>query len=105
MPSARVIESLERMFGRPLPEDFGVRHDMGSGFLISRDGDILTSDHVVADADDINHDYGGQHGRADKCPSQRAEVTRRRRVCGNERREQQSWRGRDQHGGWQQVGT
>jgi serine protease Do len=53
MPSARDIESFERMFGRPLPEDFGVRHDMGSGFLISRDGDILTSDHVVADADVI----------------------------------------------------
>jgi len=53
MPSARDIESFERIFGRPLPEDFGVRRDMGSGFLISRDGDILTSDHVVADADVI----------------------------------------------------
>jgi serine protease Do len=53
MPSARDIESFERIFGRPLPEDFGVRREMGSGFLISRDGDILTSDHVVADADVI----------------------------------------------------
>ena len=32
---------------------FRARHDMGSGFLISRDGEILTSDHVVADADVI----------------------------------------------------
>lgn len=52
-PSPRDIESFERIFGRSLPEDFGVRHEMGSGFLISRDGDILTSDHVVADADVI----------------------------------------------------
>jgi len=52
-PSAQDIEWFERIFGRPLPEDLGVRRDMGSGFLISRDGDILTSDHVVADADVI----------------------------------------------------
>ena len=52
-PSSEDIEWFERIFGRPLPENLGVRHDMGSGFLISRDGDILTSDHVVADADVI----------------------------------------------------
>jgi serine protease Do len=47
------MERFERVFGWPLPEEFRVRREMGSGFLISRDGEILTSDHVVADADVI----------------------------------------------------
>jgi serine protease Do len=46
-------EWFERFFGRPLPREPRVRREIGSGFLISRDGDILTSDHVVADADTV----------------------------------------------------
>jgi serine protease Do len=53
IPNPQDIERFERIFGRPLPEEFRVRREEGSGFLINRDGDILTSDHVVADADVI----------------------------------------------------
>ena len=53
IPNPQDIERFERIFGWPLPEEFRVRREEGSGFLISRDGDILTSDHVVADADVI----------------------------------------------------
>lgn len=43
----------ERFFGRAFPRDSRVRREGASGFLISPDGDILTSDHVVADVDVI----------------------------------------------------
>jgi serine protease Do len=47
------IDLLKRFLGRSLFKEPRVRHDAGSGFLISRDGDILTSDHLVVDADVI----------------------------------------------------
>ena len=43
----------ERFFGRAFPRRSRVRREAASGFLISPDGDILTNDHVVADADVI----------------------------------------------------
>ena len=52
-PSREDIELFDRFFGRPLLEESRIRHDAGSGFLISRDGEILTSDHLVVDADVI----------------------------------------------------
>jgi S1-C subfamily serine protease len=51
--SAEDAEWYERFFGRALPRDPQVRREGASGFLISQDGDILTNDHVVADADVI----------------------------------------------------
>jgi serine protease Do len=52
-PAPPDLDLLKRFVGRSLPEEPRVRHDAGSGFLINRDGDILTSDHLVVDADVI----------------------------------------------------
>jgi serine protease Do len=43
----------ERFFGRAFPRGPQLRREAASGILISPDGDILTSDHVVADVDVI----------------------------------------------------
>jgi serine protease Do len=48
-----VKEWFEWFFGEPLPPEDRVQRGVGSGFLISRDGEILTNDHVVAGADVI----------------------------------------------------
>jgi serine protease Do len=46
-------EWFERFFGLTLPQGPQAHREIGSGVLISRDGDILTNDHVIADADVI----------------------------------------------------
>jgi S1-C subfamily serine protease len=46
-------EWYERFFGRAFPRGPQLRREAASGILISPDGDILTNDHVVADADVI----------------------------------------------------
>ena len=46
-------EWFERFFGRTLPRGAQAQREIASGFLISHDGDILTNEHVVADADVI----------------------------------------------------
>ena len=51
---------LERFLGRAFPRRSHVRREAASGFLISPDGDILTNDHVVADADVIEVRLLGQ---------------------------------------------
>jgi serine protease Do len=43
----------ERFFGRTLPRGPRLHREVGSGFLISATGEILTNDHVIADAEVI----------------------------------------------------
>jgi serine protease Do len=53
----RVPPGLEPFFGNPLEEFFGRREfqvpSLGSGFVISEDGFVVTNNHVVEDVDEI----------------------------------------------------
>jgi serine protease Do len=48
------VDWFERFFSRALPHGPRIRREIGSGCLITPDGEILTNDHVIADASVID---------------------------------------------------
>ena len=46
------FEEFRKFFGGQIPQE-ETRHALGSGFIINEKGDILTNNHVVGDADEI----------------------------------------------------
>lgn len=61
--NAEDADWFERFFGRALPRGTRVRREVGSGFLISAEGEILTNDHVIADAEVIEVQVLGREAK------------------------------------------
>lgn len=57
-PSPFPDEFLERFFGGPMPNRAPPRRSSGSGFVISSDGYILTNNHVIQSATEIEVKFG-----------------------------------------------
>ncbi|RIJ16092.1 Do family serine endopeptidase [Henriciella mobilis] len=52
-PDGSPLERFNEFFGRD-PEGFRREGSLGSGFVISADGTVITNNHVIEDADEIN---------------------------------------------------
>lgn len=62
----KFFEQFERFNGRQRPQK---QRSLGSGFIISPDGYIVTNYHVVADADVIRVNLEGSTGKAESIPA------------------------------------
>lgn len=57
-------EFFQWFFGRPLQPEGRVQRGLGSGFLIGRDGEILTNNHVIAGAEAIDVGLFGDESKS-----------------------------------------